>query len=259
MMIGEIKLGRFYIAPFDWRWTVFNSNVAVHLRKRVMRHMLDGENIGLICTRQTKDEWGAMVTRDVCAHKTCGAYDGNFLFPLELRAEAEAEAEQLQLEQQGSRPNLSEATLRKFSNCLATGSDKEMTAEDIFNYTYGVFYSPEYRARYVTFLKIGFPRVPIPGKMELFYDLAHLGRQLVQLHLMESRNLEQKITEFIGSNYQVSNVIYTADNGGTVWIDGKGNAKNPQPGTSGFSPVPEEGLEIPYRRLSGLRQMAQGP
>ena len=37
--------------PFDIRWTVYNQNVAVHRRERVMRHMLAGTNIG-ICTNK---------------------------------------------------------------------------------------------------------------------------------------------------------------------------------------------------------------
>ena len=37
--------------PFDVRTTVFNRNVAVHRRERVMRHMLGGDNLGLIFMR----------------------------------------------------------------------------------------------------------------------------------------------------------------------------------------------------------------
>ena len=33
--------------PFDIRTTVFDANVAVHRRERVMRHMLAGKNLGL--------------------------------------------------------------------------------------------------------------------------------------------------------------------------------------------------------------------
>ena len=40
--------------PFDTRWTVFNSNVAVHRRERVMRHMLAGENLALMMPRRVE-------------------------------------------------------------------------------------------------------------------------------------------------------------------------------------------------------------
>ena len=38
--------------PFDIRSTVFNSHVAVHLRRRVMRNMIGNNNLGLITVRQ---------------------------------------------------------------------------------------------------------------------------------------------------------------------------------------------------------------
>lgn len=41
--------------PFDKRWTVWDRNVAVHRRERVMRHMRMG-NLGLVTSRQTKGE-----------------------------------------------------------------------------------------------------------------------------------------------------------------------------------------------------------
>ena len=37
--------------PFDIRWTIFNQNIAVHRRERVMRHMLAGQNIGITIGR----------------------------------------------------------------------------------------------------------------------------------------------------------------------------------------------------------------
>ncbi len=104
------QITRILYRPFDWRWTVFDPHVAVHRRERVMRHMIGGGNVGLICTRQTKDQWGVLVTRDVCAHKTCGAYDINFLFPLSLRPDAAG----LRFESQEPRPNITKAVLDSF-------------------------------------------------------------------------------------------------------------------------------------------------
>ena len=42
--------------PFDVRWTVFDSNVAVHQRKRVTAHLRRGPNIALITSKLTKGE-----------------------------------------------------------------------------------------------------------------------------------------------------------------------------------------------------------
>jgi len=62
--------------------------------------------------------------------------------------------------------------------------------EDIFAWIYGVFHSPQYRARYAEFLKIDFPRVPLPKDAGQFADVCAVGHELVSLHLMEAEALE---------------------------------------------------------------------
>ena len=57
--------------------------------------------------------------------------------------------------------------------------------EDVFDYLYAVLHAPTYRARYADFLKIDFPRVPLPESADLFRALCPLGARLVALHLME--------------------------------------------------------------------------
>ena len=82
------------------------------------------------------------------------------------------------------------------------------TPEAIFHYIYAIFHSPTYRTRYAEFLKIDFPRVPLTRDNTLFAQLATLGEQLVQLHLMQSPKLTQKKAQpkFI-------------DNGGNSMVD----------------------------------------
>ena len=58
--------------------------------------------------------------------------------------------------------------------------------EDIFHYIYAVLSSPEYRRRYVDFLKSDFPRVPLPGGRSIFSDLSEVGEHLTRLSLMEA-------------------------------------------------------------------------
>ena len=42
--------------PFDIRYTVYDRNVAVHRRERVMRHLVAGPNLALITSKLTKGE-----------------------------------------------------------------------------------------------------------------------------------------------------------------------------------------------------------
>jgi predicted helicase len=175
--------------PFDTRWTVFNRNVAVHRRERVMRHMLSGNNLGLVTTRQTKDTWHALVSNTIVGHKSLAAYDINFLFPLYLYPTTEAE------KATGIKKcsNFSPEFLSKLESLLGYTP----APESIFYYIYAILNSPTYRDRYAEFLKIDFPRIPLTSNHELFRQLADYGEQLVQLHLMTSPKLDNPITEFV--------------------------------------------------------------
>ncbi|OQX25815.1 MAG: hypothetical protein BWK80_13715, partial [Desulfobacteraceae bacterium IS3] len=69
--------------PFDTRWTIWNSHIAVHRRERVMKHILH-KNIGIIAPRQSREDWGVMVSNLPIGHKAVCAYDINYFFPLYL-------------------------------------------------------------------------------------------------------------------------------------------------------------------------------
>lgn len=95
---------------------------------------------------------------------------------------------------------------------LAAGSDGSFSPLDILDYIYAVLHSPKYREKYKEFLKIDFPRVPYPdqlgtvgtgrdlsvlkGVQERFWSLVALGRELREIHLLESAVVEQYITQY---------------------------------------------------------------
>ena len=70
------------------------------------------------------------------------------------------------------------------------------TPENLLHYIYAVLHSPTYRETYKEFLKIDFPRVPFPKTPKQFYDLEDLGRQLKEIHLLESEVVNQFITTY---------------------------------------------------------------
>ena len=189
--------------PFDIRTTVFDRNVAVHLRKRVMRHMLAGPNWALITTRQTRDSWAALATNSAIAHKALAAYDINSLFPLYTYPSEQAVASGLYRPDE-RQPNLApeftqDMEYRMGLQFIGEGRGdlrKTFGPEDVFHYIYAVFHSPTYRKRYDQFLRADFPRVPNIDDVELFRALVVLGRQLTGLHLMDSSTLDKSEISF---------------------------------------------------------------
>jgi len=228
---------RMLYRPFDIRWTYYTGNSrGFHCMPRgeVMRHMVAGPNLGLITTRQTRDEWDCFATRYICGHKSCAGYDINSLFPLYLYMADDPNHDLFSGEPADTsitrRPNLSPEFTADLSSDLAMTfitdgkGDTKATfgPEDVFDYMYAVFHSPTYRTRYAEFLKIDFPRLPLTSNSDLFRALCALGEELVGLHLMEKHGPRMTKFPVAGINV-VDKVRYTEPGQGSeqgrVWIN----------------------------------------
>ncbi|MBU0638291.1 MAG: DNA methyltransferase, partial [Planctomycetes bacterium] len=188
--------------PFDQRFVVYHPSLVTRTRMQVMRHMLAGENLGLIYMRQVAlgDAYSHFgVSR--CAVDNRAFYSNKgimSLSPLYLYPSSEAGAHKLFAEgpgpgKGGRRPNLSPEFVAEFAEKLgltfvpdgAGDLKKTFGAEDVFHYAYAVFHSPTYRSRYAQFLKIDFPRLPLTSDRKLFARMCALGAEVVGLHLLE--------------------------------------------------------------------------
>ncbi len=196
--------------PFDDRWTIWDRNVAVHRRERVMRHFKTS-NIGLITTRITKDEGTVFCTMHPIAHKSASAYDISYVFPLHLSDNARRE-------------NFSP----DFRAFLDARYEHHYTPEEILGYIYAVLHVPAYRARYAEFLRTDFPRVPFPDKADAFETLSGLGWALVQAHLLRELPRRGLATYHGKGDHRVEAVRY-APQEQAVWINK----------TQHFKPVPQ--------------------
>ncbi|MCI0553674.1 MAG: N-6 DNA methylase, partial [Anaerolineae bacterium] len=177
------KIEQILYRPFDTRVTYYTGRTRGFIcmpRTETMRNMLAGENLGLLTTRTATQVWDTFITNIICGHKSCAAYDINFLFPLYLFTTPEETAGTLFAQSEVTRtPNLAPAFLSAFSEKLGLqfildGSGdlkKTFGPEDVFYYAYAVFHSPTYRTRYAEFLKIDFPRLPLTSNRELFAQL----------------------------------------------------------------------------------------
>ncbi|RLG31595.1 hypothetical protein DRN97_09205 [Methanosarcinales archaeon] len=108
------------------------------------------------------------------------------------------------LDEKASKPERTSNFTAKFLQAVKEALGIEPTPEEIFYYIYAVLYSPSYRKRYEEFLKIDFPRIPLPADYEQFKQLSELGKELVELHLLKHPSLND--TE-IGFPVRGSNVV----------------------------------------------------
>ncbi|MBT6717672.1 MAG: N-6 DNA methylase [Nitrospina sp.] len=234
-----------FYRPFDVRWTYYTGKTrGFHSRPRgeVMSHMLGGNNLAICSSRQVNEEFRhAFVSRTISDGNSVSleSRERTYIFPLYLNIDDQPELG-FSSETSVKRPNLTPQFLTRIAekmNLSQVGEDllpKELTTEGIFFYIYAILHSPNYRNRYLEFLKIDFPRLPLTPNLELFLALAKHGGDLVSLHLMESSKIKELITTTIGSGkFQVEKFSFSDE---IVWLD---NEK-----TSGFKGVPEEVWEF---------------
>lgn len=176
------KILKCYYRPFDVRYILFDLNFIERGRDKVMRHMLSGNNIALVCSKQsTRDNIDNVQVVDSVIELKFNSHDRNSnIFPLYL------------FTNDGTKiPNLKKEIVDKIEEIVG-----KVTPEDIFDYIYAVLHSPNYREKYREFLKIDFPRVPYPKDTKTFKKLTAFGAELRSLHLLESPKVNQFITTY---------------------------------------------------------------
>ena len=159
-----------------------------------------GKNVALVASRAVNDgSFAHAFIVDVPADKiflSSKTSTNAYVFPLFF--------DHVQLGTSVRRPNLSRTFLKAFRDVTGNRLDSQSglpvgaTAHDILHYIYTVLHSTAYRERYGEFLKREFPRIPIPGSVDLFSALAELGDELAALHLFETFKLSCRITTYTG-------------------------------------------------------------
>jgi len=209
---SQDKIVPYAYHPFDTRYTYY-CDFLERSQYKIMKHLVK-ENITLVTTRLLSSDTfrHSFITDhigDKCfiSNKT---RESNYYFPLYLYSdELEGQLFEKEASEQRRIPNFTDKFLQAIKESLGT----EPTPEEIFYYIYAVLYSPTYRQRYEEFLKIDFPRIPLPNDYEYFKALGNLGKELVDLHLLRHPTLSETGIGFpeSGSN-KVENVRY--DEGG---------------------------------------------
>jgi adenine specific DNA methyltransferase len=108
-------------------------------------------------------------------------------------------------------PNLNPEAVARFEAIAG----RKIAPEDLFDYIYAMLHTPGYRQRYREFLKVDFPRIPLPKDGAHFEAMAEKGEALRKLHLLQDAD-----EWALQSSYPVpgSNSV---DDKGAQWRDGR--------------------------------------
>lgn len=205
--------------PFDIRNIYYSPDMVDWGRESLMYHLIEGENVSLVFSRQATDEnWTAIqVSKNMIDNRFHFSYKGiPIQAPLYLYPEP---TEQTIFDKPTERtPNLNPEIVKQIEKelglsftpeketgnlCFANNNDElrdefkqSFAPIDLLDYIYAVLHSPSYREKYKEFLKIDFPRVPYPNDADTFWQLVHLGSQLREIHLLESPIVSNFITSY---------------------------------------------------------------
>lgn len=192
----EDKLIDCLYRPFDWRFCYFSDTIMDRPRRELINHVMGKENLCLLASRQQANigYYHCLVTNkpaNDCVISTTSR-EANQVFPLYIYPNEENG--QILTQQEERQANFSPNFIKAITNKLGYNPSPEI----IFYYIYAVLHSPNYRQRYAQFLKIDFPRIPLPNNPDLFKQLAEKGETLVNLHLMKKLpKIKTTISNFI--------------------------------------------------------------
>jgi predicted helicase len=194
------KLDKYSHKPFYNRFVYYDKLLLRRHSEKVMSHFLNiKENTSLVLKKRFTD--------DNYHHCFCtnSITDRNFLsgqtyvFPLYIYPKQKDGI----FSKNERTPNLNQEIVNKIAEKLGLTftNEKEETKGtfapiDILDYIYAVLHSPTYRDKYKEFLKIDFPRISYPKNVKTFWNLVQLGKEVRQIHLLESNKVEDYITSY---------------------------------------------------------------
>ena len=199
--------------PFDTRYVYYHDKFVDRARRKVMSHMISGENLGLLFNRSVKNiEYNHAFVTDVIPdyHLFETGNASLCILPIYLYPDPSGISDLNTKDKLTRTPNLDPEIVSDIAKAvgLIFTAEKEDTAGtfapiDILDYIYAVLHSPTYRETYKEFLKTDFPRVPYPSDAETFWQLVALGGELRQIHLLESPKLGAQI-KALGLGYPMA-------------------------------------------------------
>ena len=204
---------KFAYRALDNRILYYDEGLIERARKDIMGHLLTPGNIAMVVGKQCVDDWKYAFITDTVTNfnyiATAGRLGAGYVFPLYVYKANMGQEERV--------VNFNKELYDRIAqglNYLPCYDDNILVdpisdyngvlyPQDLFDYIYAVLHSPSYRERYKEFLKIDFPRIPYPTDWEKFRDLAELGEELRQLHLMEDMPSKTGITFPVAGSLQV--------------------------------------------------------
>jgi len=198
--------------PFDYRFTYYTGNsrgLYSSPQKAMMQHV-QKDNLGIVLSKGVEIDAGykhVFISDTLINHHSVSLKEVNYLFPLYLyKTESKRRNQTMMLfepeagyDDKGRLPNISLEVIEKLEKAYKRKfGSKDLTPEHILHYCYAILYSNIYREKYAEFLKIDFPRIPFTREYKLFIEVAKLGGELTEFHLLKHKGLNKPVAKYKG-------------------------------------------------------------
>ncbi|WP_294920390.1 type ISP restriction/modification enzyme [uncultured Prevotella sp.] len=193
--------------PFDTQWIDYDVERIARARENVMSH-LKKANIALCLIKVNSSSDGlfkVLVSSNLTDKTILSSKDNANVFPLYLYTNEFGKETKV--------ANLNDEEWQKFNNAIG----RVAPPEELLAYIYAVLHSPSYRERYKEFLKVDFPRIPLPTSESEFVRLVQIGHQLIDLHMMRNTQSWKCDTTFPEPGSQQIDMLKWKDK--QVWIN----------------------------------------
>lgn len=195
--------------PFDKRFVYYDTKLIERPREILMKNFIGHDNIALLTCRQIAGNEWSHVSIDNHIIDDCRVSnktkERGYVFPLYLYTNEFGKETKV--------ANLNDEEWQKFNNAIG----RVTPPEELLAYIYAVLHSPSYRERNKEFLKVDFPRIPLPTSESEFVRLAQIGQQLIDLHMMRNTQSWKCDTTFPEPGSQQIDMLKWKDK--KVWIN----------------------------------------
>jgi len=186
--INEQSFVDYSFKPFENKFLYYDNLFVDRLGNRVNGNFVKKQNIGLILKKRNADPIynSAFVTKNVSDLNFLGGQ--SYVFPLWI------------YEGDGGLFGASKRSNLKpeFEQNLEKQYGKNDLTEAIFHYIYALLYCPTYRECFAGQLQTDYPKIPFTADYELFKAVSAIGKSLVELHLLTSKELNNPTVKFNG-------------------------------------------------------------
>jgi len=180
-----LRIAEYTYRPFDRKFVIYTGRTNGILSRPVSRSydcLLSGSNFALVvCNKLSSTNFNhafccaTLPDRCLLSNRTS---ETSKIFPLYTIRSA---GKNFFDSGDSLVPNLQPEAVAKFEEAAG----RKIAPEELFDYIYAVLHTPGYRQRYREFLKVDFPRIPLPRGGAHFEAMAGKGGALRRLHLLQ--------------------------------------------------------------------------